>query len=236
MSDTPDDDVTAPAGPHEETVQAPVPPRRRGPWRRVVVGIAVLVVVAAAVYWRQAVTSDPKLQFTMFNRVLRVEHDTTGNPEGITRKENQLGTQYDVAFVPGQRVFVELGLRNNGGHAVRIDKVPLAGFYYFGFDGMEVSPDRETKTPIGAATTYQPFKPFTLGAGEGRNVRLTFRLAECNPGGLQGGSTSIHGLLVQYKVLGLGRGWVIPFENSVLAVPSTGLCEHPITDSEIARP
>jgi hypothetical protein len=198
--------------------------------------IAVMVVVAGAVWWRQTVTADPKLVFTMFNRVLRVEQDTTGNPEGINRKENQLGTQYDVAFVPGQRIFVELGLRNEGGHAVRIDRVPRAGFYYFGFDGMEVSPDRETKTPIGAATTYQPFKPFTLGAGEGRNVRLTFRLAECKPTSQQGGSSSIHGLLVQYKILGLGRGWVAPFEKSVLTVPSTGLCEHPITDSAIPRP
>jgi hypothetical protein len=240
MSDTPDGDVTASAGPPDEPVPAPVsrPPRRRR-GRRVVIGIAVLVVAGGAVWWRQTVTADPKLVFTMFNRVLRAEHEATGNPEGITRKENQLGTQYDVAFVPGERVFVELGLRNEGGHAVRIDKVPQAGFYYFGFDGMEVSPDKETKTPIGAATTYQPFKAFTLGAGEGRNVRLTFRLADCTPNSRQpgsGGTTSIHGLLVRYKVLGLGRGWVVPFEKSVLAVPTTGLCEHPITDSSIPNP
>jgi hypothetical protein len=235
MSDMSDGDVTASGGPHDEPVLAPVPPPRRRR-RRVVVWIAVLMVVAGAVWWRQTVMADPKLLFTMFNRVLRVEHDTTGNPEGITRKENQLGTQYDVAFVPGQRFFVELGLRNEGGRAVQIDKVPLAGFYYFGFDGMEVSPDREAKTPIGAATTYQPFKPFTLGAGEGRNVRLTFRLADCKPTSQEAGTTSIHGLVVQYKILGLGRGWVAPFEKSVLAVPSTGRCEHPIIDSAIARP
>ena len=221
---------------HDETVRGPVPRPGRRRRRRVVVGIAVLVVAAGAVWWRRTVTADPKLVFTMFNRVLRVEHDATGNPEGITRKENQLGTQYDVAFVPGQRVFVELGLRNGGGHALRIDKVPKAGFYYFGFDGMEVSPDREPKTPIGAATAYQPFKPFTLGAGEGRNVRLTFRLADCQQTSQEPGTTSIHGLLVQYKVLGLGRGWVVPFEGSVLAVPSTGVCEHPITDSSIPNP
>jgi len=132
---------------------------------------------------------------------------------------------------------VELGLRNGGGHAVQIDKVPMAGFYYFGFDGMEVSPDKETKTPIGAATTWQPFKPFTLGPGEGRNVRLTFRLADCPPPDIpEPGTTSITGLLVQYKVLGLGRGWVAPFERSVLAVRTSGPCDHPITDSSIANP
>jgi hypothetical protein len=237
MSDTPDGDVTASPGQHDETVQPPVLRPRRRPGRRAAVAVALLVVVAGAVWWRQTVMADPKLLFTVFNRVLRVEQDATGNPVGITRKENQLGTQYDVVFVPGQRFFVELGLRNEGGRAVRIDKVPLAGFYYFGFDGMEVSPDREAKTPIGAATTYQPFKPFTLGAGEGRNVRLIFRLADCKPpSGQEAGTTSIHGLLVQYKILGLGRGWVAPFEKSVLAVPSTGLCEHPITDSATARP
>jgi hypothetical protein len=200
-----------------------------------VVGIAVLVVVAAAVYWRQAVTSDPKLQFTMFNRVNRVENDATGSPEGVTPKENGLGTQFDIAFVPSQRVFVYLGLRNDGGYAVRIDKVPAAGFYYFGFDGMEVSPNRHT--PIGAATNFEPFKPFTLGAGEGRNVRLTFRMADCPAASTPTpGTTSIHGLLVQYKLLGLGRTWAVPFAESVLAVRASGSCDHPITDSAIPRP
>jgi len=188
------------------------------------------VVVAGAVWWRQTVMADPKLVFTAFNRVLGSEQQATADPEGITRREDQVGTRYDVAFKSGRRVFVELGLRNNGGHAVQIDKVPTAGFYYFGFDGMEVSPDKESKTPIGEATTYQPFKPFTLGAGEGRNVRLTFRMADCNPPNQEAGSTSIHGLLLRYKVLGLGRGWVAPFEKSVLAVATTGVCEHPITD------
>jgi len=235
MSDT-SGDVTASGGTPDQPVPVAVPPPRRRR-RRVVVVVAFVVVAAGAVWWRQTVTADPKLVFTMFNRVLRVENEANGNPDGITRKENQLGTQYDVAFVPGQRIFVELGLRNEGGHAVELDKVPLAGFYYFGFDGMEVSPDPETKTPIGAATTYQPFKPFTLGAGEGRNVRLTFRLADCPPSAGTGepGTTSITGLLVQYKILGLGRGWVVPFEQSVLAVRASGTCDHPITDSLIGR-
>jgi hypothetical protein len=231
MPDTSDGDVTPSAGPQDETVPAPAArPRRWRGGRRVVVGIALLVVVAGAVWWRQTVMADPKLVFTTFNRVLGAEEQASANPEGITRREDELGTRYDVAFKSGRRVFVELGLRNDGGHAVQIDKVPTAGFYYFGFDGMEVSPDKESKTPIGAATTYQPFKPFTLGAGEGRNVRLTFRLADCAPPSQEGGSTSIHGLLLRYKVLGLGRGWVAPFERSVLAVATTGVCGHPIND------
>ncbi len=200
----------------------------RRQWRRVAVGIVVLVVAGTAVWWRRTVTSDPKLQFTLFNRVNRVEHDATGSPEGITEKQNTLGSQYDIAFAPGQRIFVYLGLRNGGSQTVRIDEVPVAGFYYFGFDAMEVSPERGIG--IGQLTTYEPFKPFALKAGESRNVRLTFRLADCRPTGLQPGSTSIHGLLVRYRILGLGRGWLVPFEESELSVPSIGQCEHPILD------
>ena len=188
------------------------------------------MVVAGAVWWRRTVTSDPKLQFTLFNRVNRVENDLTGDPaEGISEKRNLLGTQVDIAFVPGQRVFVYLGLRNDGRHTVRIENVPKAGFYYFGFDGMEVSPERGIG--IGQMTTYEPFKPFTLKAGEARNVRLTFRLADCSPTDLQPGTTSIHGLLMRYKIFGLRRTWLVPFEESRLAVPTIGRCEHPIVDT-----
>jgi hypothetical protein len=201
---------------------------RRRPWRRVVVGIVVLMVVGGAVWWRRTVTSDPKLEFTLFNRVNRVEHDTTGNPEGVTEKRNTLGTQYDIAFAPKQRIFVYVGLRNGGSQTVRIENVPVTGFYYFGFDTMEVSPERDIG--IGQMTTYEPFKPFTLKAGEGRNVRLNFRLADCSPTNLQPGTTTVRGLLMRYKILGLGRTWLVPFQDSVLAVPTIGRCEHPIYD------
>ena len=216
MSDTP------------ETPGPIVPPRRRSPRRRIVAVVAVLVVVGTAVWWRRTVTADPKLEFTLFNRVNRVEHDATGIPEGITRKENALGTQYEIASVPGQRIFVYTGLRNGGGQSVQIGQVPMAGFYYFGFDAMEVSPERDVG--IGQLTTYEPFKPFTLRAGESRNVRLTFRLADCGPTDQQPGRTTVRGLLVRYKLLGLERAALAPFEKSVLAVPSIGQCEHPILD------
>ncbi|HKY76434.1 MAG TPA: hypothetical protein VJS45_09850, partial [Acidimicrobiia bacterium] len=136
--------------------------------------IAVLVVAGAAVWWRQTASSDPKLQFTLFNRVNRVENDVTGDPrEGITEKRNLIGTQVDIAFVPKQRIFVYLGLRNEGGQTVRIEQVPPAGFYYFGFDTMEVSPDPNAGP--GLVTTFEPLKPFTLKPGATRSVRLTFR-------------------------------------------------------------
>ncbi len=230
MSDTSDAGGAAPTDAPTEPGPAPAParPRFRWTWRRIVVVIAVLLVGGTAVWWRGVVTSDPKLEFTFFNGVNRVEHDATGNPEGITRTENRLGTQIDIAFVPNQKIFVYLGLRNGGGQAVRIEKVPVTGFYYFGFDGMDVSPNRNIS--VGEATTYDPFKPFTLKSGEERNVRLTFRLADCSPSGLQPGHTTIRGLLVRYKILGLGRTGFAPFTKSVLSVPTIGRCEHPIID------
>jgi hypothetical protein len=228
MSDTADGGVAASNDPHTQPAQPPVPPPRRRHLRRVITVVVVLIVVGAAGWWRQTISSDPKLEFTLFNRVNRVEDDTIGKPEGITEKRNTLGTQYDIAFSPKQRIFVYVGLRNGGSHTVRIENVPMTGFYYFGFDSMEVSPERNIG--IGQLTTYEPFKPFTLKAGEARNVRLTFRLADCSPTDLQPGTTSVRGLLIRYKILGVGRTGLVPFEESVLAVPTIGRCEHPILD------
>jgi hypothetical protein len=228
MPDTTDAGGSVPDAP-AEPVQTPTlrrSPKRQG--RRIVVAIVIVVVAVAAVWWRRTATSDPKLQFTFINGVNRVEHDATGNQEGIVRNENALGTQIDIAFVPNQRIFVYLGLRNNGGQTVRIEQVPVAGFYYFGFDTMEVSPERSLS--IGHPTTYDPFRPFTLKPGEERNVRLNIRLADCSPSDLQPGTTRIRGLLMRYKILGLGRTAFVPFDKSVLAVPTIGRCEHPIVD------
>lgn len=202
--------------------------------RRIVVVVAVVVVAGTAVWWRQTALSDPKLAFTKFNHVVRVEHDATGDQEGITKKENGSGVQFEVAFVPKQRIYVYLGLINRGGRAVRIEQTPTAGFYYFGFDTMEVSPDPDAAP--GLVTTFEPVKPFTLKPGETRSVRLNFRLADCSPGDLQPGTTFVKGLVMRYKILGLKRAWLVPFEDSALAVPTIGRCEHPIVDSTSTGP
>jgi len=234
MSDTSDGDGPRPVGPDDAAVQpAGAQPRRGRSRRRVVIGIALLVVVAGALYWRQTVTSDPKLQFTMFNRVNRPGETFSGFPADVVRNGNvQGGTRLEIPFVAGQRVFLYLELRNSGGRGVRIEKLPAAGFYYFGFDAMELAP----KGDVGEATPYEPFKPFTLKAGEDRKVRLIFRMADCPPvDPSKAGFTSIHGLVVQYKVLGLRRGWVVPFQD-VLAIRASGTCTHPITDSSTPNP
>ena len=230
MSETSDTDGDPQPDVAEERAQAPALPqsRRKRNWRRIGVVIAFLVVAGVAVWWRQTATSDPKLAFTQINHVVRVEHDATGNQEGITKKENVSGTQFDIAFVPNQRIYVYLGLVNRGGRAVKIEQAPTAAFYYFGFESMEVSPDPDAAP--GLATTFEPLTPFALEPGETRSVRLNFRLADCSPSDLQPGTTFIKGLVVRYKILGLKRAWLVPFEDSALAVPTIGRCEHPIVD------
>lgn len=227
MTEPPDADVAADP--------TPPPPRRKRNRARIAFVLVFLVVAAAAVWWRNAATGDPKLEFTAFNRVNRVENDVTGDPTvGITEKENVTGTQIDIEFVSNQRIYVYLGLRNGGSQTVRIEEAPPAGFYYFGFDTMEVSP--EDSNDIGPIATYEPFKPFTLKPGQERNVRLTFRLAECSPGARQPGTTYVKGLVMRYKILGLKRAWLVPFDNSALAVPTIGGCEKPIYDPSVSVP
>jgi len=232
MSDPPAEDAIGSTDPHDAQAPARVPPPRRRRRRRVAIGIVLLTVVAAAVYWRATVTSDPKLQFTKFNRLNREGETFSGFPAGVNQTQGVDGPQLEIPFVAAQRVFLYLGLRNGGGQTVRIEKVPAAGFYYFGFDGVELAP----KGDIGEAIPYEPFKPFSLGAGEERKVRLTFRLADCPPvSSAEPGFTSIHGLLVEYTIFGFRRGWAVPFEEA-LAVRTNGPCDHPITDPSTPNP
>jgi hypothetical protein len=219
-------------GPPEPESGPPLPLWRRR-WVRPIAGVVSLAVVGAGVWWRREVTADPKLDFPYFSRVNRIEDDATGVHDGIERKENLLGTEYAMSFVPGQRVFVYSGIHNGGRHAIRIEAAPAAGFYYFGFDRMEVSPDRDAG--IGEVTNFEPFKPFTLEPDEARAVRLNFRMADCHADP-RGGTTSIGSLGLRYRILGISRSVDIPFTKSVLAAVVTGFCDRPILDRSIARP
>jgi len=58
------------------------------------------------------------------------------------------------------------------------------------------------------------------------NIRLDFRLAGCDPSGLQPGFSTLQGLTVRYTVLGRTRSVQAPFEKLVLAVHSSGTCDH----------
>jgi hypothetical protein len=209
------------------TVEEPPPPLWRRRWARLSAGAVVLALVGGAMWWQRAVTSDPGLSFHA-RGVYPAESVGTGDQTGITENRNLLGSEISIAFSPGRRIVADWALHNGGARDVRIEAVPRAGFYYWGYDVMEVFPARGLD---GAGeTTAEPFRPFTLKAGETRDVRLHFRLADCDPAELQSGFSSIDALEVRYGILGLERAVRVPLDEFVLAVSTIGRCDRPIID------
>lgn len=79
-----------------------------------------------------------------------------------------------------------------------------------------------------AGKDYTALHPFTLEPGETRHVRLDFRLADCDPAGLQDrGYSVVDSLPLTYKVLGFRRTVDVPFAKSAPAVMTMGECNHP---------
>ena len=83
-------------------------------------------VVGAGLWWRGAVTADPHLEFYGGPNTDRDAAFT--DMTGIEHKENLLGDEVDVAFVPGGHLSASIGLYNGGHHDVRIESVPAAPF------------------------------------------------------------------------------------------------------------
>ena len=171
-------------------------------------------------------TADPGLEFYGRPNVYRDEAST--DLAGIVHNDNLLGDEIDVAFVPNGRLFAAFGLYNGGAHDVRIDEAPPGRFYYWGFDRMGISTDPDDGF-VGTAGRYRPFRPFTLRRGETREVRLEFRLADCDPTGLQaGGYSTLRGLTLRYRTLGVSRTRSVAFRDAVLALQAMGVCARPM--------
>lgn len=64
--------------------------------------------------------------------------------------------------------------------------------------------------------------------GETRHVRLDFRMADCDPAGLQDGTTWIAALPVTYHVFGFTRIVQVPFDRAVISVDTIGRCHQPM--------
>jgi hypothetical protein len=210
-------------------IPTPAPPpagRRR---RLLVVGASALAVVVAGggFRWRHQVTADPRLEFSRGLNVYRDEAST--DLSGIVRQANESGFHDDpdevrVAFVPGGRLYATVGLYNGGGHDVRIERVPTATMFYWAFDRMSVASD-----PNGGR--FEPFQPFTLRRGETRQVRLEFRLADCDPAALQpGGYSVLRALQLRYRILGVSQTAGASFNDETVALSATGECAHPLVD------
>jgi hypothetical protein len=199
-----------------------------------VVGALITIVVAAlaggGVGWNRAVTADPGLEFYGGPNVFR---DAAGTDlAGIVHKDNKVGSEVDVAFVAGGRLYASYGLYNGGPRDVRIEGLPPARFYYWALDRMSLSTDPDDGW-VGTARNFAPFQPFTLRRGETREVRLEFRLADCDPAALQpGGWSSLRGLPLRYRTLGVTRSRLVSFRDAVIALQAMGTCRHPLVDRE----
>jgi hypothetical protein len=153
------------------------------------------------------------------SNVFRADGDKTG----VVDLHNTVGDEAQVAFTPGGRFVAYAGLHNAGPRDVRVEAVVRRGFYYWGLDRAVVSPDSDAYFPDGDGRLGS----FTLGAGETRRVRLEFRLADCDPAGLQDGYSSIDALPVKYRVLGFVRTVDLPFRKAAISVQTIGRCDRP---------
>lgn len=213
------------------TRPAPTPPARpAGRKRRLAIALAaaaLVLVAAAGGSWHRNVTGDPRLEFSGPN-VYR--DDAATDHTGIVTDDRGYGIDdvdtVRVAFVPNGRLYASFGLYNGGGHDVRIEAAPAARMYYWAFERMDLSTDRNT----GFGGRYGPL-PFTLHRGETRYVRLEFRLADCDPASLEpGGSSTLRSLRLRYRILGVTRTADVPFRDAIIAVQAMGKCAHPIVD------
>lgn len=211
-----------------QVIRRPATVRRRS----VIIGIAAATLVAGltggGIWWHRTVTGDPGLEFYGGPNVYR---DAAGTDRsGIEEKHNMLGDEVDIDFTRTGRLYAHFGLYNGGHHDVRIEGAPVSHDYYWGLDSMALSADADDGF-VGVASRYEPFRPFTLRPGETREVRLEYRLADCDPASLQpGGFSTRRGATLRYRILGVGRSRHFAFRDSVLALHAMGVCEHPIVD------
>lgn len=208
---------------HDDITVIRRPRRRLGRWAKVLIGGLVVALAGGGVWWHQAVITDPGLVFDGGPNVFRAVDG--GDITGITRVENSFGTDVNVKPEANGQLHGFFGLHNHGSRPVRIEAVPPQGFYYWAFDGAAVSKDWRT-TAVGR--NYAPFRPFTLRPGQTRSVRLDFHQADCDPAGLQDGSSRIDSLPVRYRTLGVTRTADVPFDEVTIAVQTVGSCDRPL--------
>ena len=205
------------------------PPRRRLALRFLAAAL-VAGVAGAGWWWRHEVTAGPGFEFYGGGNVFRDEAAT--DRSGIVERPVRSGFGWDsgveVAFQRNGRLFVFVGLLNGGRHDVRIEAAPPSGFWSWGFDRMSISADPDYPL-VGVVDTYEPFRPFTLKAGDTRNVRLEFRLADCDPAGQPGGFSTLRSLEMRDRILGLTRTADVAFRNdAAVSLQAVGDCAEPI--------
>lgn len=217
---------------------APHPPPGRRRRRMIgVVAVALAALAGGGLWWNRQVTADPGLAFTGALNVARNEAGT--DRVGIGPRQSDFRSERDevaVDFVPNGRLHATVALFNGGGHDVRIEGFRPGRYYYWGLDHISVS-HRSDGGAAGFAAPFEPLRPFTLSGGETRELRLDFRLADCDSARLNpGGYSALAAVRLRYRVLGISRTADVPFGDTVIALQAMGECEHPITELEATRP
>jgi hypothetical protein len=208
------------------TYDVVLPGDRRRLVLRSLAAVVVLALAGGGFWWRHEVTSAAGLEFhggpNVYRDVAATDRTGIGNREGVD------GSETEVAFQPDSRLYLHVGLYNGGRHDVRIEGVRPASSYSWGFERMAVA-----KTPDGGAVTfadrYEPFRPFTLKRYETRDIRLEFRLADCDPASVQpGGLSVLRSLDLRYRTLRISRTTDVSFRDAVVALQAVRDCAHPI--------
>jgi hypothetical protein len=231
----PSPDVDAEALRRPATPVAPPAGRRR---RVLVAATSTLVVLLAAggFWWRHEVTADPGLELSGGLNVARDESGTDRG--GIAPLESQFRSERDevaVDFVPNGRLHATVVLHNGGDHDVRIEGFRPGRYYYWGLEHISVS-DKRDGGSAGFAAPYEPLRPFTLQRGETRELRLDFRLADCDPASLKpGGYSTLLAVGFRYRILGISRTVDVPFGDTVISLQAMGECAHPMTEPDGTR-
>jgi hypothetical protein len=135
--------------------------RRRRPGRRTkVVAVLAVALAGGGMWWHGAVTADPKLSFDGGGNVFRTAE--AGDMTGITRDENSLGADVNVAYQAGAPLHAFFGLYNDGPRTVTVEALPRQGVYYWAFDGAALSTN--PKTASSAGTTRRSARSGSTGA------------------------------------------------------------------------
>ena len=208
----------------------PVVPAKESRRRQLVVtlaGVLVAAILGGGMWWNRQVTANPRLEFSGALNVYRDPGFT--DLDGIVRRDRRWPSdveEVEVAFVPNGRLYAMAGLYNGGGHDVRIEAALPGTMYSWGFDRMSLSTDRHGSYN----GEWEPFRPFTLRRGETRQVRLEFRLADCDPAAQPGGYSVLRELRLRYHLLGVSRTAGVSFPDETIALQTGGECRNPIVD------
>lgn len=195
-------------------------------------GLALAIaLIGGGLWWRGLVTANPHLEFHGGFNVARNETGTDRSGIGPRQSFFSEVDEVEVAFVPNGRLYATVGLFNGGDHDVRIESALPGASYNWGFERMAVAPASDNGMD-GFSARYEPVRPFTLRRSETRELRLEFRLADCDPASVNpGGYSTLQSLNLRYRILGVSRTTDVPFRDVAISLQATGICAHPITGS-----